>query len=168
LAFEGARARGERSHAGDGRPAGALVGFEPAASRPVWPYYAAGVAAAACVALVAVQVFLHPGKTLPRASLVALPAALPAAVQPVPVMASAPWRVDPAIAPAVFPRSAPLTVVDFATVNVPARTPADPLRPSLEDFVFDQASTSPSSPPTFRSRPRAGSEIEMTAFQFQR
>ena len=43
------------------RGAGEIVGFESAGRRPHWGYYAAGLAAAAGIALIAVQGFLHSG-----------------------------------------------------------------------------------------------------------
>ena len=141
-----------------------VVPFEPAARRSAWKYYATGLAAAACVGFVAVQVFVRPGRTPPRETVVAMPAA-PAPQPVVRVQPAGPWRMD--AAPAAYARNAPLAVVAFS-VNVPDRVATDPLRPSIEEFVFEQEPAVPGSTSTFRNRARNGRDTEMTAFQFQR
>ena len=146
------------------RRAAGVVDFEPASRRSLWKYLAAGSAAAACLAFVAVQVLVRPGRPLPADSLVVLPAS----ARPAPLKASGSWRMDATMTPAAFSPNAPLTAASFATVNVATRPAADPLRPSVEEFVFDQAPAGPGSSATFRNRPPADGETEMTAFQFQR
>jgi len=156
----------------EGDAAGAAGPFEPVARRSAWKYYAGGLAAAACIGFVAVQVFVRPGRMAPRPDLAAVPAApapvRPAAVQPAAVRAASPWRMDAPAMAAVYRPSPPLTAVTISTVGVPDRIASDPLRPSIEDFVFEQAPAVPGSTSTFRNRPPNGRETEMTAFQFQR
>ncbi len=154
-----ANAHAGQTAGGDHRRAGGVVPFEPAGRRSAWKYYAAGLAAAACLAFVGAQVFLRPARVAPGDSLAVVPAASPAPLQPVRRQEPGAWRLD-------APR-APLAAVSFATVSVPDRT-ADPLRPSVEEFVFEQMPAGPSTPATFRSRPQTRGEEEMAAFQFQR
>jgi len=149
-----------------GERADAVASFEPAFRRSVWKYYAAGLAAAASLAFVAMQVFVHPHKGSPGAGVAAVPAAHPAPVQPVRLPASASWRMDAAIAQGGFPQNASLAV-NFGAVS-PDRAAADSLRPSIEEFVFEQVPSTPGSASTFRSRAQIRGETEMTAFQFQR
>ncbi len=157
--------RGERAASSGGRVESALVPFEPAARRPSWRFYAAGLAAAACMGFVAVQVYRHPGRAPLRGDFAAVQRP---DLQPVRVKPAEPWRLDVATAPIVFTRNPPLTTVNFATLNAPARAAADSFRPSVEAFVFEQTAAGPSSVTTFRRRPPGESETEMTAFQFQR
>jgi hypothetical protein len=76
--------------------------------------------------------------------------------------------MDATVAPTGFAQNAPLTVASFVTVDAATRPAADPLRPSVEQFVFEQTPAGPGSTATFRSRPPTRGETEMTAFQFQR
>ena len=162
LVFE--NSRGERAASSDAREEPALVSFA-AARRSYWRFYAAGLAAAACVGFVAVQVYLHPGKASLRGDFASVPRS---AVQPVRARPAEAWRLDVATAPVVFTRNPPLTAVDFAALNTPARAAADSFRPSVEAFVFEQTAAGPGSVTTFRSRTPGEGETEMTAFQFQR
>ncbi len=150
----------------------AVVPLEPVARRSAWKYYAGGLAAAACIGFVAVQVFMRPGGPAPRPELAAVPAASapvqPVAVPPAAVRPASPWRMDAPLVTAADPQHPALTVVSLSTVSVPDRVAPDSLRPSIEDFVFEQAPAVPGSTATFRSRPQNGRETEMTAFQFQR
>jgi hypothetical protein len=163
LVFE--NSRGERAAPSDGRVEPASIPFEPAARRPSWRFYAAGLAAAACVGFVAVQVYLHPGRTPLRGDFAAVQRP---AVQPVRIKPAEPWRLDVAAAPVILTRNTPLTTVNFATLSTQARTATDSFRPSVEAFVFEQTAPGPGSVTTFRSRPPGEGETEMTAFQFQR
>jgi hypothetical protein len=162
LVFE--HSRGEQA-AGDARVEPALIPLEAAPRRPSWRFYAAGLAAAACVGFVAVQVYRHPVTTPLRGDIAAVQQAAGPTVR---AGAAEPWRLDEAAAPVVFTRSSPLTTVNFATLNAPARAAADTFRPSMEAFVFEQTAAVPGSVTTFRSRPPGERETEMTAFQFQR
>lgn len=185
--FENIRARAERPAADMEKVAGCVVDFEPRSSRSMWQYYAAGMAVAACVALVAVQAFLRPRKALVHGDLVTLPAASPTSARSGLVMASGPWRMETTVpqmslqtgsfvaqrllmlSPAGYQGNAPVIIASSPAANTPDRgTPGTLLRPSIEQFVFEQAPSISNTPPTFRNRQQLQEQSEMTAFQFQR
>jgi hypothetical protein len=150
--------------------------------RAAWGYYAAGLAAAACVALVAVQAWRTPA-AIPRPAAVVAVAA-PAAVVPVAL------RMD-----ASSPRGYNLTAAAFVAdrlnllspgrlqnstslvfVNGPAplrrltavKASAAAARPSIEQWVFEQSAPDSAAPQVFRVRQNGDSPEEMAAYQFQR
>ncbi len=163
-----ASAQGDSTATEGSHRADVLVSLEFVPRRSPWKYYAAGLAAAAGLAFAGVQLFVRPVQPTPRETFAAAPAARPAPAPAAFRPAAGSWRPDAAIAPDAFATSAPLATVSFATVSVPDRTAPDPLRPSVEEFVFEQAPAGPGSAATFRNRPQDGREAEMTAFQFQR
>jgi hypothetical protein len=171
--------------------AGRVVDFAPRARRPVWGYYAAGLAAAACVALVAVQVLLRPDYNSARGSLVTAPAASLASAQTGLVKTAAPVHMDAAASPVSLRIGSlnPRPPLVFSPGNLPGKTPlvvvkspAAPavpllppvyvspltLRPSIEQFVFEQPPLTSGSPKVYRNRQQMDRQTEMTAFQFQR
>ena len=162
--------------------------FRPQARRPAWGYYAAGLAAA-CVALVAAQVYLRPVRLTAPSAPAAIPvAAAPAADQSV---VSVPVRFDVPAArnlgndnsfekglllrlPA-FGKDAPMLVmVDAPTARVSLRPlsisqPApSATRSSIEQFVFQPEAPALDNPQIFRVRQSTDGKEEMTAYQFQR
>jgi hypothetical protein len=171
--------------------AGRVVDFAPRARRPVWGYYAAGLAAAACVALVAVQVLLRPDYNSARGSLVTAPAASLASAQTGLVKTAAPVHMDATASPVSLRIGSldPRPPLVFSPGNLPGKTPlvvvkspAAPavpllppvyvspltLRPSIEQFVFEQPPLTSGSPKVYRNRQQMDRQTEMTAFQFQR
>ena len=190
LVFENIRAQAEQG-AGVEEVASRVVDFAPRARRPVWGYYAAGLAAAACVALVAVQVFLRPDRNSTRGSLATAPAASLASAQTGLVKASAPVHMDATaspvslrigslnarpllvFSPGILQGKTPLVVVKSPAAPAVAPLPpvyASPLtlRPSIEQFVFEQSPSSSGSPKIYRSRQQMDGQTEMTAYQFQK
>jgi hypothetical protein len=184
LVLENIRAQADQG-AGVEEVAGRVVGFAPRARRPVWGYYAAGLAAAACMALVAVQVFLRPDRNSARGSLATSPAAGLASAQTGLVKATAPVHMDATASPVSLRigslNARPLLV--FSPGNLQGKTPlivvkspAAPavytspltLRPSIEQFVFEQSPAISSSPKIYRNRQQMDGQTEMAAFQFQR
>lgn len=187
LVFENIRAQADQE-SGVEEVASRAVDFAPRVRRPVWGYYAAGLAAAACVALVAVQVFLRPNRNSARGSLAPAPAASLASAQTGLVKASAPVHMDATASPVslrigslnarpplVFSPGnlqgkTPLIVVKSPAVAPLAPVYASPLtlRPSIEQFVFEQSPSSSGSPKIYRSRQQMDGQTEMTAYQFQK
>ncbi len=185
LVFENIRAQADQG-AGVEEVAGRAVGFAPRTRRPVWGYYAAGLAAAACVALVAVQVFLRPDRNSARGSLATAPAARPASAQTGLVKATAPVHMDATaypvslrigslnarpllvFSPGNLQGKTPLIVVKSPVAPPPVYTSPLTLRPSIEQFVFEQSPSISSSPKIYRNRQQMDGQTEMAAFQFQR
>ncbi len=176
-----------RSQADPATPAGEMIELGAKPRRFAWGYYAAGLAAAACVAFVAMQAFLRPAPPAAARPL----AARPAAVSPgVTVAAAVPVRLN--VPPsggsgqvtaafvaqrlAVFSPTGPQTGVSLVIVagRDPSRAPSTAeaaprsLRPSIEQFVFEQSSPGNDNLPTLRIRPTTDAQAEMTAYQFQR
>jgi hypothetical protein len=165
-----------------------VVELTPHARRPVWGYYAAGLAAAACVALVAMQLFLRPERNSARGSYVTVPAASLASAPTGLVKTSGSVRMDAMASPVslrierlnarpmlVFssgdlPGKTPLIVVKSpAESTLPAAyTSPLTLRPSIEQFVFEESPAISGSPKIYRNRQQTDGQTEMTAFQFQR
>ena len=164
-----------------------VVELAPHARRPVWGYYAAGLAAAACVALVAMQMFLGPDRNSARGSSVTVPAASLASAPTGLVKAAAPVRMDAMASPVSLRieklNARPMLV--FLQENLPGKTPlvvkspavsavpavyASPLtlRPSIEQFAFEESPAISGSPKIYRNRQQMDGQTEMTAFQFQR
>jgi hypothetical protein len=185
LVLENIRAQADQG-AGVEEVASRIVDFAPRARRPVWGYYAAGLAAAACMALVAVQVFLRPDHNSARGSLAMSPAASLASAQTGLVKATAPVHMDATASPVslrigslnarpllVFSPGnlqgkTPLIVVKSPVAPPPVYTSPLTLRPSIEQFVFEQSSSISSSPKIYRNRQQMDGQTEMAAFQFQR
>ena len=154
-------------------------------------YYAAGLAAAACLALVAARVVFSSGHRVASEAVAAVQHA-PAIAKAAPVFAATPVRMEApdrrvlSMAEGYFIQrlrydpSATGTpdVLSFAVSDMedsriklpllPASALRTPLRPSIEDFVFTQDAAVPENPKIFRAR-RPGDETqESTALQFQR
>ena len=185
LVLENIRAQADQG-AGVEEVAGRVAGFAPRTRRLVWGYYAAGLAAAACMALVAVQVFLRPDHSSARGSLATSPAASLTSAQTGLVKATAPVHMDATASPVslrigslnarpllVFSPGnlqgkTPLIVVKSPVAPPPVYTSPRTLRPSIEQFVFEQSPSSSSSPKIYRNRQQMDGQTEMAAFQFQR
>ena len=171
-------------------PGGRVVAFE-APRRTRWGYYAAGLAAAACVTLVAVQAIVRSGGGASSHAVAAVPHA-PALAKSVPAAAVIPVRMDVPGARAL-PRpegyiaqrlrfTAPVTGTPsglFLAGSDPNNTrisvpmlPASTLRvtprPSIEDFVFTHDPATPENPKIFRSRQPGDEQEENVAIEFQR
>ena len=169
------------------RTPGRVVAFE-APRRSSWGYYAAGAAAAACVALVAVQIAFHSGSRIPPSAV--------ATAQPVPARArpalaydvSIPVHLDTAgmhalpitdgyiaqrlrLVPSVSRKSyLAVSGAGYARITLPMlATPAlqSTPRPSIEDFVFAHDPATPENPKIFRPR-QPGDGQEENALEFQR
>lgn len=171
-----------------------IVKIEPAVGRPVWGYYAAGLAAAACLTLVAVQVYRRPARVPAENGFVSLPVAQPTSSAAGLMKVTVPVRMDATtlrdrgmqrqtlIAERLSPWSTasaptflPLTITALPEVaplmqsGSPGKTVASPARPGIEQFVFQSSSTLlPDNPRIFRSRQSTDGQTEMTAYQFQR
>jgi hypothetical protein len=156
--------------------------------RSHWGYYVAGAAAAACVALVAVQTVFHPGHKIPATSM--------AAAQPAPEAAK-PALASDLIIPVRLNTSGghPLPITDeyiaqrlrqapsasrtshLAVSNADQNRISLPMlvapalqaspRPSIEDFVFARDPAIPENPKIFRPR-QPGDGQEENALEFQR
>ena len=172
LVYESFRANApETQAAGEGT----IAHFERE-RRTSWGYYAAGLAAAACVALVFVQ--LNARKAA-EASLLAkadsLPAVTVAAVPPRAVSVAAPVTVEPK-AGLVSLRNRAATEQDYAAqltglrLDEPAGAlPAGRLPSLFDDEVFESRPVMPlNNPRVFRSKQSPQQQAEFTAFQFQR
>jgi len=156
--------------------------------RSQWGYYAVGAAAAACVALVAVQVVFHSGGRLPAS---AVATAQPAVALAGPASAAGviiPIRLDTSGMHAL-PRTegyiaqrlhlaTPVNETSFlaasnrdnARISLPMLTAPALLatpRPSIEDFVFARDPAAPENPKIFRPR-QPGDGQEENALEFQR
>ena len=167
-----------------------VVDFAPRAPRRLWGYLVAGLGAAACVALVAVQVFVRADRNSAGGGIVAARAASPVSDSTGLVKASAPVHVAATASPVSLrigsPSAWPLLV--FSPGNLSGRTtlvvksPAEPvlppplavdaaspsLRRSVEQFVFEEPVSIAGSPQVYRSRQQTDGQTEMSAFQFQR
>jgi hypothetical protein len=168
-----------------------VVEFAPPARRAVWGYYAAGVAAAACVTLVVGRIYFQSATS----GAPALPAAVPVAAAPVaesPVEAL-PVRLDVTLpglrqlGDAALPgqevllplptyaRETPsLVMVNVPATRVPMRplsvtaTPAPDTASGIERFVFQSDQPAPDTAQGYRLRRVTDGKEEMTAYQFQR
>lgn len=192
LIMENISARADQATTGVEEAASRVVDFGLRPRRSAWGYYAAGLAAAACVALVAVQVFLRSDRNSARGSLATSPAASLVSAQTGPAKTSVPVHMDATASPAIRPAGSlnARQLLVFSPGNVPGKTPsiivkspadhalppsvlpvyATPttLRPSIEQFVFEQSPAISSSPMIYRNRQQMDGQTEMTAFQFQR
>ncbi|MDD2764196.1 MAG: hypothetical protein PHE83_09515 [Opitutaceae bacterium] len=192
LIFENSRAHSDQAVAGVEQLADQGVAFEPRPRQRLWGYYAAGMAAAAGLALVAVQVLVHPAKSPVPAELTRLQTDNPAA-RPGLTVAAVPVRTEAvgprldllessfvtqrriALSPSQFQSGAPLILVRSTSGRAAARpgllaedSAGTLLNPSIEQFVFEQAPSSPNTPQSYRARRQLDGQTEMTAFQFQR
>jgi hypothetical protein len=192
LVLENIRVRADQAPTGVEEVASRVVDFELRPRRSAWGYYAAGLAAAACVALVAVQVFWRPVPTPTHRNLAASPAPNSALPKTGLARTSAPVHLDATASPASRPAGSlnARQLLVFAPGSVQGKTPAiivkSPaehalppsmlpvyatpmtLRPSIEQFVFEQSPAISSSPMIYRNRQPMDGQTEMTAFQFQR
>jgi anti-sigma factor RsiW len=179
LVFENFRSQAEPATAETVRQAGEMVEFGAKPRRFSWGYYVAGLAAAACVALVALQVFVRPAAPAAKDATVARPTAVstgatPAALVPVRVDAPAPAFVAPRLvlsSPTGSQSPASLVIVAERNPSFPpptARVAPRSLRPSIEQFVFEQPASGNDNPPVLRIRQTTDAQAEMTAYQFQR
>jgi hypothetical protein len=168
---------------------GKVVAFkEPRRAR--WGYYAAGMAAAACVTLLAVHSVVRQGvgASTPAAAAVQKAPAF-AKTTPAPTSALAPVHAVLAVVP-VLPRTdgflsqrlrfigttgGPFFAASgadkspFYAPMLPAPTLRATPRQSIEDFVFSRDPAAPENLKIFRSHEGAGDEPEESAaFEFQR
>jgi hypothetical protein len=172
------------------RIAGQVIELAPRPRRFGWGYYAAGLAAAACVALVAVRVFRGPSAPsaqIKPATVVAASANSGPALTAVSVRLDAPSTGGYGLQTAAFVADrltlfSPIRMqnsTSLVIVNRPAeRMPLRPLsaaknapaaaRPNIEQFVFEQPSPAPGTPPVFRVRQTGDTQGQMAAYQFQR
>jgi hypothetical protein len=193
LVLEDLGTRAEPAATGAEQLTGRIVAFEPRARRWGWGYTVAALAAAACVALVAVQMIQRPLKNPAGRSVATLPVTGPASHAPGLAVATGPVRIDaPAYqdrglptgafvarrlalrSPGGLPATASLIMVHAAPggallaplplVNATARPP----RPSIEQFVFEPSPAPSENPQIFRGRRSTDSEAERTAYQFKR
>ncbi|HVZ64969.1 MAG TPA: hypothetical protein VG936_10390 [Lacunisphaera sp.] len=141
-----------------------------------WAYYASGMAAAACLALVLVRVNTRPDTT-----------ATPLAAVPPPVTVAA-SQPEAAAQPAALPESAPVRVVvgpaslrnvtdqDFAALLAAlrqeqrnGRVASDRVPSLFDDGVFEAPQVLlPPSQRMFRSQQTPAQQVEFTGYQFQR
>jgi hypothetical protein len=158
--------------------------------RPVWGYYAAGLAAAACVVLVA-QAILRPGRTSNPGPFVTVPTGNPAASQASLVATPVRLRVDadarPAplltesrtnprlftLSPAEFKGFTPLAIANPPPANaaplaLPVKATFDVSRPSIDQFVFEASPPIANPAPIYRAPQQTGQPSAMSAYQFQR
>ncbi|HTX65172.1 MAG TPA: hypothetical protein VMD31_05335 [Opitutaceae bacterium] len=178
LVFEDAKDRAE---------AGRVIEFAPR-RRVAWGYWAAGLAAAACVALVTVQGVRRaaPAASAPPAAVAVAPA--PRAAAPLVAVhmdAGAPRAYSFDTVSFVADRLTPLApgrvqnATSLVIVSGPAGSAArrpltavknapNPARPTIEQFVFEQAATTPDAPQVFRVRQTGDNQEQMAAYQFQR
>ena len=173
------------------RGAGEIVGFESAGRRPHWGYYAAGLAAAAGIALIAVQGFLHSGGHPSQAQFPAAPRPDGSLVSSDPVRATGPARFEATAArlPAqtelfiderlrvISPMSPadglPVVIANSQRPPVPLSLPQVPpaarsVRPTIEQFVFAPESASPDRPKIFRNRQQTDEEAYKAALEYHR
>jgi len=192
LIFENSRATSDQAVAGVEQLAGQVVDFEPRPRPRLWGYYAAGMAAAACLALVAVRLLIHPAKNPAPTGLAVLQAdhstgrsGLAVAAAPLRTEAVGP-RFDllkgsfvtqrlSEFSPARFQNGAPLMLVQATSSPAASAQPGLLTRDSanapstgIEHFVFEQAPSTPTSPQLYRVRRQLDGEAQMPAFQFQR
>jgi anti-sigma factor RsiW len=187
LVFENFRSQAEPATVETVRQAGEMVEFGAKPRRFAWGYYAVGLAAAACVALVALQVFVRPAAPTAKGATAARPAAVSTGAT---LVTAVPVRVD-APAPAGYGQPTAAFVAQrlvlfsptgsqnpSSLVIVAERDPSPPLstakvaprslRPSIEQFVFEPPSTGNDNPPVLRIRQTTDAQAEMAAYQFQR
>jgi hypothetical protein len=173
------------------RGAGEIVGFESAGRRPRWGYFAAGLAAAAGIALVAVQGFLHSGGNPAQARPPVAPRLDASLVSSDSVRATGPARFEatavrlPAhtetfiderlrvISPMSPAGSLPVAMANSQRPPVPLSLPevlpaARSLRPSIEQFVFAPESASTDRPKIFRNRQQTDEEAYKAALEYHR
>lgn len=166
---------------------GRVVAFE-APRRPQWGYYVTGLAAAACVVLVAgLTISRFGGKT--PAPVVAAAQAPTASVNSTPAAAAVvPVRLDTRglnampktdgyvaqrlrlVTPAAGVSFLAVSDLDNARISLPklAAPALSPIaRPSIEDFVFGHDPAVPENPRIFRPR-QPGDGQEENALEFQR
>lgn len=183
VVFENFRSQAETAAVGAVTPAGEMVGYRAKPRRFAWGFYAAGLAAAACVAFVAVQAFLRPAQpTAPRA-IAARPVAGSTVATAVPVRLNVPpvrsgQATEAFVAQrlSAFSPTGPQSAASL--VIVAGRDPARPLstveaaphslRPSIEQFVFEQPAPGNDNVSVLRIRQTTDDQAEMAAYQFQR
>ncbi len=193
LVLENLGSQAEQASAGAEQVASRVVDLEPRSRRWGWGYYAAALAAAACVALVAVQVIQRPLRKPAAGNVAALPVANPTSLASGLAVAAAPVRMD---APAYQDRGLPTEafIARRLSLRSPGGMPAatslliarsasgspllqplplvnavvNPPRPSIEQFVFEPSPALSDNPQIFRGRRSTDSETERTAYQFKR
>jgi hypothetical protein len=193
LVLENLGTQADPALAGGEQRAGRVIALEPRSRRRAWGYYAAGLAAAACVALVAVQLIQRPRRAPAAGNVAVVPVASPTSLASGLAVAAGPVRMD---APAYEDRGLPteafiarrlslrapggMTTATSVVVahSEPGRLLMQPLppvnaalnppRPSIEQFVFESSPTLSDNPQIFRGRRSTDSETERTAYQFKR
>jgi len=182
LVFEDAKSRAEAGEAAR------AIELAPR-HRVAWGYWAAGLAAAACVTFVTVQGGRRAtsvASSRPPAAVALVPA--PRATAPLVAVhmdATAPraYNFDTAsyvadrltlLAPGRVRNSTSLVIVS-GPAGTAARRPLtavknapSPARPTIEQFVFEQPATAPDTPQVFRVRQTGDNQEQMAAYQFQR
>lgn len=174
-----------------GRGTGDVVEFGSARRHPRWGYYAAGLAAAAGIALVAVQGFLRPGESpaqarlpvspRPDASLVSAATVRPAGLERVEAPAARlpahtelfidqQLRVISPLSPAdSLPVSLTSSQHPAVLLSLPEAAPAPrSLRPSIEQFVFGSEPPDQEPPRIFRRRQQTDEEALQAALEYHR
>jgi hypothetical protein len=192
LVFEDFRIRAAQTAPAAGQVASRVAEFEPRRhKRAIWGYYAAGLAAAACVTLVAVQIFFRSGAPATQDHPVVLPGPNAGSTHREVITTSVPVRMDATprwpsqpsgslvaqrlqdLSFASNRSTTPLVIVNFPpgmaapTPVLPVKAVASKPRSAIEQFVFGQPAASPGTPQIFRRR-SMDEQTEMTAFQFQR
>jgi hypothetical protein len=171
--------------------AGKIVGLDSPARRPRWGYYAAGLAAAAGIALVAFQGLLHSGGNPVQAQLPVAPPSAGSLASSTPIATTAP--VCLAAPAARLPAQTELFIDERLRVISPVGTPAGlsvvsanaprlqvPLslpevqptprsaRPTIEQFVFGTEPRSQETPKIFRHRQQTDEEALQAALEYHR
>lgn len=179
LLYDSFRAQAAGPGAAETPAQGSIALFESRqrVRRSRWAYYASGMAAAACLALVLVRVNTRPA-----------PTATPLAAVPPPVTVAA-SRPEVAAQPGARPDAAPVRVVvgpaslrnvtdqDFAALLAAlrqdqqrnGRVAADRAPSLFDDGVFEAPQVLlPPSQRVFRSQQTPAQQVEFTGYQFQR
>ena len=151
-----------------------------------WGYYATGLAAAACVAFVAVQTVLRPGRVSPGPVATAQPALgeSDAAIVMTPVRIETPSsrvlsKTEGYVTQQLrfaLPMTAPANRVALAASDsrgarrAPLQAPAVSASAhlSIDDFVFAHESATPEHPNIFRVRQSTDDQAENVAIEYQR
>jgi hypothetical protein len=173
------------------RGAGRIVGFESAERWPRWGYYAAGLAAAAGIALVAMQGRLHSGGNPAQVPLPAAPPTDASLVSSASIGTTGPLRLAapaarlPAytelfiderlrvISPISTSAGLPVVLANTPRLPVPLSLPEVPptprsVRPSIEQFVFAAEPLNLNTPKIFRHRQQTDEEALQAALEYHR
>ena len=176
---------------GAGKAAGDIVGFEATKRRFRWEYLATGLAAAASLALVGVQIFIHSGGNLARTQIAAAPVGDSAPSRSDPVRLTGRMRVEspaarhsaetemfiseqlrvitPTGAVGNLPLLAASPQIKLAPLSAPEAAPAPrSVRPSIEQFVFAPEPPSLDTPRIFRNRQQTAEEAVRAALEYHR